>query len=176
MPEEKGTTVSSQDMAWTSSPETIRYQLGTEDLIESIEHNLKGERFNATKQIWEKKEARLVNDEGIKTFMTIVSSKLNRNTFLSNLSEDDVLRIAMETRQNVGNLIFLNYGKFEIDKCNFDTVIQAIDHPVICALRRAQGEGERRFLGKTQSTSERIVTSKGSRGSWIPFFGSKSKD
>lgn len=165
--------VEESGMMWQQSPDLIQWQLDTSDVIIELEHNLKGEVWNPKKKVYEKRGEAVINEDGVKSIITDVAAKLNKNIILSNLNEADVYRIAEETRANIARKIFLRYEDFGIKKANFDTIVQLVDHQVFCALKRAYNEGERRFLGKTQSRVEKITTerNKGGRGSWIPFFG-----
>lgn len=161
---------------WQQSPDFLQWQLELSDTILHLDNRLKG-RFwdpNEKKFIY-KKGSELMNELGANNCTAIVQSKLSKNIILSNLTEESVLRIAKECRQNVARLIFLRYSDFEMRKANFDTVVQAIDHQVFCTLRRAYNQGERIYLGKTQSRVERITREKEGKGlgSWVPIFGGK---
>lgn len=158
---------------WQQSPDFLQWQLDPEEIIFALEHYLKGDYYDKKEDKFVNVPShRMMNDMGVRAVISIVRSKLNKNIILSNLTAEDVRRLAKENRLNIINMIYLKYRDYDIEKHNFDTVVQMVDGLVYATLRRAYNEGERVYLGKTRSSVERI-TKEDKKGGMlnIPFFG-----
>ena len=92
----------------------------------------------------------LMNEEGINAVMSIVSSVVNRVTFMSNLEDWQVQAHAMYCAQALIELLMVDYHKFEIDESRRDTVRSTIVRSAInlchVSLRRPYMEGDKHFF------------------------------
>ena len=95
-------------------PDLIRYILSSERELEELEHNLKGETRIGRK--WVKTGRPLLNKDGIKDLLTFVAAHLSKTLRTSNLSEEDVRRIALEIRENFIDLLFLKWKQWDVKK------------------------------------------------------------
>lgn len=136
---------------------TIRWKIDPDDVIQEIAHFLRGDTFNDNTGEWDenksKKNHRLCNDEGIRTFTTYLRAYLNKNIILSNYDQKMINKVAMENALNVIKLIYTSYDKFDIDKRNFDMILSMIDNNVYATLLRAK-EG---FFVNHLSTTQRYI-------------------
>jgi hypothetical protein len=135
------------------------WQLTSQDIFLELEHDLRGEVFNEKTKKWEQKKGgkRLMTEEGIRTVMSVVRSKVNKNTFLSNLTDDDIAIIMKDLCLSITTLLYEKYEEFEIDTVFLELIHDKIVHFTFFALKRALNQGERLFLGRSQQTRETII-------------------
>ena len=67
-------------------------QLDHQNLMDEIEHRLRGEKFNKIEQRWESigKESISINEKLISRFISFLGAVLNQNTTLSNYSLNEI--------------------------------------------------------------------------------------
>ena len=132
-------------------------QTNPKEVLKEIEQTLKGAVFDSTKQEWiiSKFSTPIVNDLGINSLMADARGVINQNTILSNLTTEEISLIIVRLGKSIKNKIKMNWKEFGIDKSNLDTAVFAVTDPAFTALKRAMGEGEKRFL----KTSVRAVES-----------------
>ncbi len=132
-----------------------------DDLIERIEHMLRGEFFNGITNKFEKQhEDPLVNEEGIFRIMSIIRSHIHKHLHLTNFSEEDVRRLAYEVCMALIDLLAINQEVFGIKKSDLTIIKTNIDHMVYTALRRAYQQGERRAIfGSTNRNIGETISS-----------------
>lgn len=149
------------------------YQLNSADTIKTLEHNLRGEVYNDLKETWESKGKQLLNDEGIRMMITVVSSHLSKEKILSHIEEDQVRRMCLSMRLDVVYHIAMKWKEYEISKADFDIIVDLIDHTVFTNLSRSKDGKTLTFL---QPQYRRVETVKpeekksSNMPSWIPFF------
>lgn len=136
------------------SSDLMKWQLSTFDLIEDLEHDLKGERFSKKKNDWIKTGTRFVNDAGVKAIMSILTARINKNTILSNLTEKEISRIMLDFSRDLIDLFFTRRVDFDIKKEDLDILLRKIVDFVYISLKRAFEEGERAFLKQTERRTE----------------------
>ena len=123
-----------------------RWQLDLENLFEEIEHDLRGERRNPETGVWEKikgtyfdknlgrdveiSDKPLVNDYGIRNIITTLRSLANKNTFLSNLDEDDIERNMILIDYAITNHLVMGVVTYGIEKRNLGIIKERIVMPV----------------------------------------------
>ena len=70
----------------------FRYRIDGADILEQIEHQLKGEVFDAQQNKYIPKFDVWINDEGInKVLHVIYTCGINKNTFLGNLTKEEIM-------------------------------------------------------------------------------------
>lgn len=136
------------------SSDLMRWQLSTSDLIEDLEHDLKGETFNRETNQWVIGKTRFVNDEGVKAIMSILTARINKNTILSNLNENEISRIMIDFSRDLIDLFFMRREEYDISKEHLDLLLRKIVDFVYISLKRAFEEGERQFLKHTERRTE----------------------
>jgi len=149
-----------------------RWQLDTTDIIYFIEHTLKGDVYNEGTALWEKRYRQIINDVGLNEIMICITSHLNKNITLSNLSEDAVNRLAKETTADVINKLGMGFGKWGLDFGSLNTVVYLIDHNIYAMLQRAKNGTTLQFLQTTQRFTEHYNvqdTNKSQEKKWWQF-------
>lgn len=168
--------IETNPIGFQQSPDLIKWQLSPELVIAELEYNLRGYTWDHSQDKYVKRGRPKMNDAGVQNLSSILKSRLNKNVILSNLSETDILRMAEETRQHIIDFIYLNYHNYDIKFHDFNDIVQMTDHLIYSTLRRALNEGERKYLGRTQSRTERILrTPDGApmgakKGGFLSFF------
>lgn len=153
---------------------TIRWKVDPEDTIDEICHFLNGDSWDNEEEKWvvnRNPDLMLVNSRGIRAIETKLRSVLNKNVVLSNLEEEMINQIAMNSAINMIKLIYTSHDQFAIDKKNFDLVIEIIDNNVYSALRRAARGLTLNHLSTTQryiEQSSMIATEKEKKGGMFP--------
>ena len=141
----------------------------SDDLIEQLEHDLRGDAYNAEEDKWGRGDRPQLNDRGIRSVISIVRPIISKNTFLSNINEDDVFRVCKSTQRKAARLLFKNAEKFEIQTGHHETIQEIINNYVEFAVRRAMDQGEREFLSKSTQESRIIQPSQQQGGLWQIF-------
>lgn len=153
----------------------LKWRLEGSDIIESIEHHLKGE-FLLTKivliagveeaiQVWEPMpEAAFMNEIGAKAVVTTSTMMINKVIFLSDVSEDIIYQTCKDVELALANIIYNNWDPFNVTK-RPDPIIHILMDLVFFGLMRAKGGGERAALVQTENII-RNITEGGKPGGW----------
>lgn len=146
----------------TMSDDFSKWRLQMEDVIEVVEHNLRGEKWDNDSKKWVELGTRIMNEEGVVSISSTLSLFLNKNAFLSNFSEDDVLNLTKNIHKTLCTDLYYNWQRWKF-KPEYNIITRKIAILVFMGLKRAQEEGERLALRQ----SERIVRtfSEGNRDS-----------
>ena len=141
----------------------IIWQLELDNILERIEHLLKGDiikddgQGNVIYQTPTDKSLIILNDYGVQLVMNIISFYLNRNTILSNYDEIRIFNILFDLGNELADVIYINYeqmGMVSIEKkSRHEILILNILHTIESAYNRALSGGERDSL-----RSARVVT------------------
>lgn len=151
-----------------------KWQLSGEDITINIQHILKGEiivpydrvetlpdgtNYKITDVKWEAKATPMLSDEGIQQITTMLYGFLNRNVFLSNLTEQRAMGLARDILLMANKKLFLDAEAFKLTPSNYALIITELESHIIPALLRAYEEGERKFISKTNTELRQIVGS-----------------
>lgn len=125
----------------------IEYQLETAELLERIEHFLKGDVLKSDEQgnqFYETPDDDtliLFNKYGVNSIMSIIGNYIDKNTILSNYDEERINEILADLGEALINYIFCNYEKMGMDtefkKSRFNLIIVNIVHGIESTYRRA---------------------------------------
>jgi|ETNvirnome_2_300_1030623.scaffolds.fasta_scaffold33157_2 hypothetical protein len=127
-------------------PNLVVYQLNIDELTQSILSKLK--KFEV--------------EEGLQDeIMTVIEMVANRNTYLSNLSEAEVLANSHELHQSIVDALFQYGSNLEVSQKNI--LMASIGNLIFTSLKRPFNQGERVFLSKT-SEFRQIVQPRQSKG------------
>lgn len=136
-----------------------RWQLTPEDIITELENDLRGMTFDHKEEKFITTGATpSLNEMGIREIVSIVRSKINKITFLSNLDQEDVTQITLDVNLSLISLLFSKFDDFELKKENIEIILDQVVHLVYMGLMRAYNEGERKFLGKAEKRMEVFKT------------------
>ena len=147
----------------TQNDNLIIWQLELDNILERIEHLLKGDiikddgQGNVIYQTPKDTSLIILNDYGVQLVMNIISFYLNRNTILSNYDEIRIFNILFDLGNELADVIYINYeqmGMVSIEKkSRHEILILNILHTIESAYNRALSGGERDSL-----RSARVVT------------------
>ena len=141
----------------------IQYQLDTGDMLEKIEHFLKGDTLTIDAKGNEfyttptNTKLILFNAYGVNSIMSLIGNYIDKNTTLSRYTEERINEILADLGDALADFIFCNYEIMGMDtsfkKTRFALTVLTIIHSIESAYRRAIG-------GKTMEdlNQSRIVT------------------
>jgi hypothetical protein len=141
----------------------IVFQLELDNILERIEHLLRGDIVSEDKEgnikfkKPENKDLIVLNEYGVQLILNIISFYLNRNTVLSNYHPDRVFEILYDLGIELADLIWESYEKMGLTtsykRARYVMIVMNILHTLESAYNRALTGGERESL-----RSARIVT------------------
>ena len=153
----------------------IIFQLELDNILEKIEHLLRGDVIKTDGQgnldyyTPEDEDLVLLNEYGVQLIMNIISTYLNRNTILSWYDIDRVYEIMMVLGEELADVVFCNYERMGMDteskKSRYPLLVVSVLNIIESTYRRSLEGGERESLrtGRvvTQSDSIRPVNQLG---------------
>lgn len=141
----------------------IVWQLELDNILERIEHLLKGDVIktdldgNLTYEKPEDESLIILNDYGVQLIMNVISFYLNRNTILSTYIDARINNILYDLGNELADVIYINYEKMGMDciekKSRYEILILNILNTIESSYNRAIGGEERESL-----RTARIVT------------------
>ncbi len=142
-------------------PNLIVYQLEMDNILEKIEHLLRGDVIKEVEgeMVYTSGEDRLkiLNEYGVQLIMNTISFYLNRNTILSAYTEDRIFEILADLGEELSDVILCNYqamGMVDMQKkSRYPMLVLNILHLIESAYNRSISGGERESL-----RTGRIVT------------------
>lgn len=98
----------------------VRWQLELDNILERVEHILRGDKVTCIKGnvIWEKNDdpaKQILNDYGVGLILRLLTSYLNRNTILSNYSEDEINYKVYDFGCELSDLFYMKYEDMGLD-------------------------------------------------------------
>jgi len=121
----------------------FKFRIDGSDILEDMEHQLKGESYDPIQKTYVEKFDRWINDDGInKVLHVIYSCGINKNIFLGNLTKDEIMFKCRMLKKKVALLFFKKYKDFEIQKEMRDLLISTIINTVHSGLSRSEGGKE----------------------------------
>lgn len=141
-------------------PNIIRWQLEIEQYLERFEHYMYGHTRDYAKRTWKDigdEADPKCNKQGVKDMISFLSNELDKTLTMSNLTMEDVYRLAREARRNIVELVYLNWKLWELYKRYWNDVVIKIDHIIFTNLLRAYNQGERNYHKAVQTYRETRV-------------------
>jgi len=145
-------------------PNLIEFQLELDNILERIEHLLKGDILstdndgNVVYKQMENKDDKVFNDYGVQFLMNIMSFYLNRNTILSNYTEIRINQILYDFGYEITDQIWMNCEKMGMDtkekRKRYTIIVMELTHTVESAYNRALGGGERESLRTARTVTQ----------------------
>ena len=139
----------------------IQYQLDLREELERIDHLLRGHqlKYDGTGNLkWVEPtddSMKPFNDKGVQIIMNVISFYLNRNTILSNYSEDMINWKMMDLGDELADLIFMKYEEMGMNSAEkkklYPIIVREIVDSVHSAYLRAMAGGERESLRTARS-------------------------
>ena len=147
----------------TNQDNLIKWQLDMDGILERIEHMLRGDHisFKEGNIIWteaEEEKDKIFNDFGVSEIMRILSMYLNRNTILSNYTDEVINYKVYDLGMEVADLIYLKYEVMGLDSLEkrklYPIIVREVVDSVHSAYLRAYQGGERRSLREARSVAQ----------------------
>jgi len=155
----------------------IKWQIDGSDLLELLEHNLNREIIDHTSDTikWIKREGEkpMLNKAGVYDILSVLQPRLHKVVSLTNLTEDDVKRMAFEIRRDVIDKLYLNYSRYDVQKSDLTTIVYLVDQLAYSVLRKSYNDGQRRHLSETTNFSRNETTVRHDENRGSPSFASK---
>lgn len=140
-------------------------QLNPRFLCLEFENNLRGKQYNAETEKWEdisgldKNEG--INEKGIAEIMKVVRSKVNTNTVYSNLPEEIIDNITIDSGVRISRLLSLKYKTYNMQVIDINTITNDACDFIYTALRRGNDALTLRLL-RTMIQTKELTTNQGS--------------
>lgn len=141
----------------------IRWQLELNDILERAEHVLRGDvvTFKGGQLIWSANphpQSNALNEFGVQLIMKVISNYINRNTILSDYTNEEINYKVYDFGREINNLVFMKYEKMGMDteekRKEYPMLIREMVDIVHSAYKRALMGGERRSLREMISVSQ----------------------
>ena len=141
----------------------IRWQLELNDILERAEHILRGDvpTFKNGMVIWEKGENEkdnALNNFGVQETLKILSMYINRNTILSDYTNDEINEKVFDFGRETNNLFFMKSWEFGLNtedkRKYYPIIIRELVDIVHSSYKRALNGGERISLRQMINVSQ----------------------
>lgn len=138
----------------------LKLRLDTDRILESIEVDLRGEKITIVEQNGELKTIRSkigdakLNDRGIQDVMKCLRSVISPSTIQGNLERDEWEQFLFYLRQDLNEMIFINFPKYNIEEGNIKGVINDILSISLLVISRTIENGERNSYQQTVKHTE----------------------
>lgn len=117
----------------------FRFRIDSTDILKEIEHQLKGEVFDPNKGEYVPMMDRWMNDEGVNKVKHIIyATGLNKNSFLGNLTREEINMKCKSIWKDTALLMFRNYKKYGVKKEMRSILIKSIVYPIHSGLSRSE--------------------------------------
>jgi len=145
------------------SDDVARVQLELDDILAKAEHTLRGDivKFENGSVIWTPNplpKDNTLNDFGVQLIMKILSMYINRNTILSDYTEEEVRYKTLDIGKEMNNLIFMKYEEMGIDdeqkRKEYPIIIRQMTDIIHSAYARAKDGRERESYRKMISVQQ----------------------
>ena len=130
------------------NPDVIKYRLESDDLLDSLEHDLKGEAFINKK--WTPMYGKWLNEEGISIIISLVSRYVNRGSYLGNLSNDQIAFKCKTLSNALNKHLFLYYRLYDIEsRTKARLLVRKVVDMIHLSLSRSEQAFESQQIGQT---------------------------
>ena len=145
------------------SDDVARWQLELNDILEKAEHVLKGDvvTFDQGNTIWTTRKdltKNTLNDYGVQLIMKCLAMYINRNTILSDFTEEEVRYKTLDFGHKLNDLIFMKYDEMGMDnedkRKEYPMIIREMVDIVHSAYARAKDGRERESYRKMITVSQ----------------------
>lgn len=136
------------------------------DLLFQLEQDLRNVIYNENTKEYDPLGDPLLNNEGVSSVLSIVRSRVNQITIMSNLEEKNINALQELLADNLAQDLMINRVKYNIKNPSARTKIMdnTCAYAFIC-MRRAYNEGDRRFWkGSQQDIRTTVVGEREKKG------------
>jgi len=121
----------------------FRFRIDGSDILEDIQHQLKGEVYDHAQGGYVSSFDRWINDDGINKILHIIyACGINKNIFLGNLTKEEIMFKCNMLKKKLALLMFKKYNEFGVSKEMRDLLIMTVVGTVHSALSRSEGGRE----------------------------------
>lgn len=148
----------------------VQLKLIEEDVIEDLEHSLKGETYDpktGTFKVTSKKP--LMNQSGAAYIVSVMRPLISKVMKLGYLEKDFVQTIAKEAENTVSKVIFVKHKEFDVDIAFATSIVVICGDQIMSTFSRAIDGFDQKQLGNTTRYSETFNSGQG-RSSMFGFF------
>lgn len=158
----------------TVDPNFSQWQLNASDVIEIIEHCLRGEVWRkdekGTVYSWVKAGDPKLNEQGIQAITSEINSRVNKVVIMSNLTERTVNDMLWDLADNLATELFLRKDDWGVDFADLNPIHDLVMTITEATIRRAMEDGERRKIYEGVKTVEqKIISEDKTRNSVFSF-------
>jgi len=117
----------------------IRLKLISNDILNQLKHTLSGDVWDADKEEFVEDENKepMLNPKGVNYIISIVASLNSRDVRLSNLDEKMIRQMALDTENQITDVLFLKKEEFDVDLSYASTIVNTVGNLVLSSLYRA---------------------------------------
>lgn len=125
------------------SEDFFKFRIEGRDILEDIEHQLKGEVWDAEKKRYIVKFDRWVNDEGVNKILHVIyACGINKNIILGNLTTDEIKFKCRSLKRDIAFLLFKKYHDYGIKKEMRSLLTKSVVNQIHSGLSRSEGGRE----------------------------------
>lgn len=123
------------------------------DIIFSWQHFMRGEYLDETSGEWKPVagSASKCSESGIQELSSHVLVLVNKNTFISNLTEQQVVRMTTDSMDVINGLMLDKGDDWKLAPEHRRVILNQLGNMIELALRRAKDAGERKYYSTVQS-------------------------
>lgn len=138
------------------SSDFLKYRIDNSEILEEIEHQLKGEVYLGG--VWKNKFKRDITDEGVAEIINIIYAfGLNKSNLLGNISHDEIYERCNCIWKELGKFIFLHGHRVGITRTNRSMLIRKVVFMVHSALSRSEAGKEANQLSRQTQHVEHFL-------------------
>ena len=147
----------------------IQWVLDPTEIIELLEHNLRGEIPGERRGEWIPIGEQMLNDQGVRKMISMVAARVNKIVTMTWFDERHIYDIMFYLAMDIRNDMFINFEKYGIEFHNLTTVSQMIKDFTFAALMQAKDGGARNTWSKIQRVTTSIIEDRSKqKGNWVP--------
>lgn len=133
----------------------FKYRIDSKDILDELRALLEGKVYNNNTGEYEQKFDPSVNEEGINKILYIVySCGINKNTFLGNLTTEEIKFKCRLLKKKLALLLFKKYKSYGIKKEMRDLIIATVINQVHSGLSRSEAGREADLISVAASRME----------------------
>ncbi len=139
--------------------QTTQWLFNPEVEFEDLQRTLRGQFYNPDlKKVITRPEARLVNEEGVYSILSLVKTHLYKHVSLSNFSKEEINEIVADVTMAIIDKLELEWKKYDMKKTNLTTVRIVVENTIRANLLRALQGAAAKSLRDTHKSTE-VITS-----------------
>lgn len=150
-----------------------KWRFNPDEILIMLEHDLKGEYYNEKKADWNSSGAKLMNDDGVRTIISLVRTSVNKVVFLSDLTFNEIVDMCRDLNLALVDTLFFRWKAFKVEKDHLDLIVAKVMNFIFVGMKQAQGGKTRDALGKMEKILRHYETPQEKKGFTFSPFGSE---